>query len=487
MGIKAFNTFLKKTCPECFQNLPLLSFHGYRLAIDASNWVFTNMAITHKQVVMESLNPVDDPLDREKTLYLTYLALIRFLVRLMNNGITPIWVSDGEPLPEKMQTRQKRADDRDHNKAVAQSLLQTLKTTPILLRSREAIEEYKKKLVYQDIVGYGDIEMCRNLVKGLGIPSIIAPHDAETLCSALAQEGLVIGVWSTDTDNYALGTPLMLTGFATHMSGQTGVDVVMTPIIRTKLGLTQAQLRDLCIASGCDYNQNMPNIGPAKSYKFITKHNTLEYIIQNHPNLPTQMLNHVRCREILTPASSGYTHMSSQLDIDRQQFSSWSRDLITQYGLGAEYESLVAAVSCIASPKLVMFTDSSSRNEGASSRETDGTPSRPIESIPDSLQQTPLSHHENSPVSLKVLKSDPRVTIKLRIRNSSTGNRISNDSQSSCEIMIGEISQLKLQNPTGISQIDTNSSNLEPQTYPYVPVRSGLRSSQHDVKIGVLL
>lgn len=405
MGIKAINKFLEKNCPECFLNIPLFNFHSHRLAIDASNWVFTNMAVAHKQVVMESINPVDEPLDREKTLNLTYVALIRFLVRLMNHGITPVWVSDGQPLPEKRQTREKRQQERDNNKAVAESLLNGLKTTPILLRSRESIEQYKRKLVYQDVVGSGDIEMCRNLVSGLGIPSIIAPNDAEILCSAMAIEGLVIGVWSTDTDNYALGTPLMVTGFATHVSGQLGVDVVMTPIIRQRLGLSQETLRDLCIASGCDYNSNIPNIGPAKSYKFLSQYKSIEEFIKTRPDLPAHMYNHIRCRQIFTPTPSGYTHNSTLLHLDRDRFMTMSRDLVTQYGLSLEYESLIAATKCVASPKLVTFTD------GTESSSTGDNESRsPAHSPPDPS----LSRVESGS------QPAPRAGIRLKIRTSST-------------------------------------------------------------------
>ena len=417
MGIKAFNKFLEKNCPECFVNLPLINFHSHRLAIDASNWIFTNMAVAHKQVVMESINPVDEPLDREKTLNLTYVALIRFLVRLMNHGVTPVWVSDGQPLPEKTQTREKRQQERETNKASAELLLRGLKSTPILLRSRDAIEQYKRKLVYQDVVGRGDIEMCRNLVAGLGVPSVIAPNDAETLCSAMAVEGLVIGVWSTDTDNYALGTPLMVTGFATHVSGQLGVDTVMTPIIRQKLGLSQETLRDLCIASGCDYNTNIPNIGPAKSYKFLSQYKSIDDFIKSRPELPAHLYNHIRCRQIFTPTPSGYAHDSTVLDFDRDRFRTMSRDLITQYGLSPEYESLIEATKCLSSPKLVRFTDGTESISTAASPSGSPAPSQDPSGLLGTGTSEPIL--TGTPALETLSGTGPRASIRLKIRTPS--------------------------------------------------------------------
>ena len=362
MGIKAFNLFLtKKGCP-CFNNIPLISLHGYRLAIDGCNWIYTNMSVIYKGVVMKSINPLDDPIDRSLVLGMTYNAMVQFNIKLMNFGITPVWVWDGQPLAEKTRTREKRQEDKAKLKAEVENLALELSATPLLFRSRTTMDEFKKKLMYHNAVSSGDIEMCRNLVTGLGLPSISAPNDAEVLCSALAQEGLAIGVWSTDTDNYALGTPLMMTNFEPHRQvgapDTPGVDITIIPVIRQHLNLTQELLRDLCILSGCDNNENIPNIGPAKSYKLLLQYGSIEAFIQNNPQLPAHMLKHVRCREILTPKASGYTHDSPQLCLDRNQFSTWSRDIIEQYGISGQYESLVEATKCLVPPKLVTFTDS---------------------------------------------------------------------------------------------------------------------------------
>jgi 5'-3' exonuclease len=361
MGIKAINEFLAKQRCDCFKTIPLLDLHGYRLPIDGYGWVYANMAVVYKGLVIQSVNPVDDPIDRSVLLQLTYMALINFNITLMNSGITPVWVWDGKPRKEKAETRESRKAEKEKLKLEVETLTKALVETPILLRSRDAIGELKKKLMYHNAVMEGDIAMFKSLVSGLGLPSIVALDDAESLCSALAQEGLAIGVWSKDTDNYALGTPLMITGF--NRSGSVlCVDVVVVALIRQKLNLTQEMLRDLCIMSGCDFNKNIPNIGPAKSYKHLLKYQSLEAFISNNPTLPTNMYNHITCREILTPRPSGYTHASPEINLDRERLATWSRDVIAQYNLSTVYEQLIAATSCVVPPKIVTYTTGSAQS-----------------------------------------------------------------------------------------------------------------------------
>jgi 5'-3' exonuclease len=407
MGIKAINEFLAKQRCDCFKTIPLLDLHGYRLAIDGYGWVYANMAVIYKGLVIQSVNPVDDSIDRSILLQLTYMALINFNITLMNSGITPVWVWDGKPRKEKAKTRENRKAERDKVKVQVEELTQELVNTPILLRSREAIAELKKKLMYHNAVMDGDIAMCKSLISGLGLPSIVAPDDAESLCSGLAQEGLAVGVWSKDTDNYALGTPLMITGF--NRSGSVPcVDVVVVSLIRQKLNLTQEQLRDLCIMSGCDFNDNIPNIGPAKSYKHLLKYQSLESFISNNPTLPTDMYNHITSREILTPKPSGYTHTSLEISLNKERLATWSRDVITQYNLSTIYDQLIAAIGCVVSPKIVTYTTGSAQSAVITNPPVVMTSPLPITTNP------PLPIITNLPDGTTSTPPRPKITLKIR-------------------------------------------------------------------------
>ena len=51
MGIKSLNAFLKKSCPECFVNIPYNYFRGKRIAIDSDNLLMRFKSRAHKEIV----------------------------------------------------------------------------------------------------------------------------------------------------------------------------------------------------------------------------------------------------------------------------------------------------------------------------------------------------------------------------------------------------------------------------------------------------
>ena len=200
--------------------------------------------------------------------------------------------------------------------------------------------------------------MIQSLAKNLGIPSLHADADAERLCSSLSQEGLVIAVWSKDTDNYALGTPIMITEMAgIDEENHPQVTVIILPLLRTYLELTQSQLRDLCIMCGVDFNdgKNIPSFGPIKCYKLIKEYSTIENI-GALTGLPVENLKYERCRELLSVNDSGFTHESLELNLDLNKFKDSSFYLFNQYGLIDQYDYFSNIIKFVPSPKFVTFT-----------------------------------------------------------------------------------------------------------------------------------
>ena len=54
---------------------------------------------------------------------------------------------------------------------------------------------------------------------------------------------------------------------------------------------------DMCIMSGCDYNNRIPRVGVLTSYKLIKKHKKIDNLPEKYD---VTILNHVRCREIFS-------------------------------------------------------------------------------------------------------------------------------------------------------------------------------------------
>ena len=63
------------------------------------------------------------------------------------------------------------------------------------------------------------------------------------------------------------------------------------------LGLTEEQFIDFCIMCGCDYNKNIPKVGPANSYTLIKEHKSIDNL---PPKYDKTILKVEACRRLLS-------------------------------------------------------------------------------------------------------------------------------------------------------------------------------------------
>ncbi len=356
MGIKSVNAILKKHAPGAFQLLPLVRLHGYRIAIDGSIWVYSRSSAAQSDVIYKMADPLL-PVDREAVTQIVKEMLISFLIKLCEFGITVVWCWDGAPLPDKKACKEERAADKAETARQVDELRVELEATHPLARTPEQIKRFKGKLAQQSHVAFEEMKYFRDLIELLGFPSIQADHEAEKLCANLAREGLVAGVWSTDTDNYPLGTPMMITGFeGLDADRQPQVSVVYLPIILAGLGLTHEQFVDLCIMLGTDFNKNMPNKGEKRCWDLLQKYKSIDAMATAEPKLPVHVLKHMRGREIFAAQPTGLTNESPSLAFNDTKFRTYSRDVTMQYDVSHQYAALVTAVRRIPPPKVVSFT-----------------------------------------------------------------------------------------------------------------------------------
>ena len=150
-----------------------------------------------------------------------------------------------------------------------------------VLDNIEKLNEYQKLIKNQVYIKSTDIDILKTVLEKIGIPILFSPEniEAEFYCSWLTIEGHTIATYSTDTDCYACGCPLIITDIKDTYSEQM-VKVISINTILQILQLTYEQFLDMCILSGTDFNKNIPNIGIAKSYNYVKKYNNIETILQ---------------------------------------------------------------------------------------------------------------------------------------------------------------------------------------------------------------
>ena len=334
MGIKDLNKLLKRHAKNAFFTLPITLLSGKRIAIDADGWMYTNMSTARKKVVNRSDVTVQEPNPNEIRRE-WFLQALNFIIRLLSENITMIFVFDGEHPPEKAETKAERRDKRIAARAKIDALYEQL-NGDILSRPSNIVEELRKELRNYNYISSEDYELFKMIIKGIGIPCLQATADAEALCTSLCIEGKVAAVFSKDTDTLAGGCPLLITGFSeTCTYDEYGhrvshVDCVRLDRIHEGLALSHTMFVDLCIMCGCDFNTNMPGYAAIKSYGLIQKHESIE-------NLPRQYnttcLKYRRCRELFSYQNS------VQLTIRRDPIESGEELIENNYGVHNQQEA----------------------------------------------------------------------------------------------------------------------------------------------------
>jgi flap endonuclease-1 len=120
-------------------------------------------------------------------------------LRMVDNGIKPLYVFDGAPPKLKSGELAKRFQ----RKQEAHEGLEEAKETG----TAEDVEKFSRRTVR--VTREHNAE-CQRLLKLMGIPYIIAPTEAEAQCAVLARAGKVYAAASEDMDTLCFNTPILL-------------------------------------------------------------------------------------------------------------------------------------------------------------------------------------------------------------------------------------------------------------------------------------
>ena len=306
MGIKNLNEFLRKNCPQVFEEIHISEYAYKKIAIDISLFLCKYKAICGDRWVS---------------------AFINLVSCLRRNEIHCVFIYDSGSPPEKADEKAERAKQREKNEQrlyeieialenyyntgeineELSAFYEKIKDKPI---NKRLLSASKKELIDIDLIKLKiekmrsnilnitkeDFELTRDLFRILNIPFYDAPLEAETTCSDLCKRGIVDAVLSEDTDVLAYSAPTFLTKIDTNLD--TCVRLKHSQILES-LEMTESEFLDLCIMCGCDYNKNIPKIGPQNAYKYLQKYKSIDEIGKNTV-LDISVLNHIRTRELFT-------------------------------------------------------------------------------------------------------------------------------------------------------------------------------------------
>jgi flap endonuclease-1 len=123
------------------------------------------------------------------------MGLFYRTLRMVENGIKPLYVFDGAPPKLKSGELAKRFQRKTEAQAAAEEAKET--------GTAEDVEKFSRRTVR---VTREHNEECQRLLKLMGIPYIIAPTEAEAQCATLARGGKVYAAASEDMDTLTFNT-----------------------------------------------------------------------------------------------------------------------------------------------------------------------------------------------------------------------------------------------------------------------------------------
>ena len=248
--------------------LALEDLSGRSIAIDAFNTLY--------QFLANIRQPDGTPLmDRDGKVTSHLSGLFHRTTALLELGIRPAYVFDGAPPELKRKTLEARRAvkvqaEKDWKEALDRGDLKTAlsKASRTSRLDAEMISE------------------AQTLLDAMGVPWMTAPAEGEAQMGHMARRGDVWAGASQDFDAILFGTPtlvrnLTLAGKRRLPSGKTvdvTPEVVSLSVVLGALQVSRAQLVDMGILMGTDFNEGVRGIGPKKSLAIIRRLGSLEEV-----------------------------------------------------------------------------------------------------------------------------------------------------------------------------------------------------------------
>ncbi|GAB7352628.1 hypothetical protein MBLNU459_g3000t2 [Dothideomycetes sp. NU459] len=189
-------------------------------------------------------------------------------LRIVDNGIKPVYVFDGAPPKLKSGELAKRFQ----RKSEAQDAHEEAKETG----TAEEVEKFSRRTVR--VTREHNAEAQR-LLKLMGIPYIIAPTEAEAQCAVLAKAGKVFAAASEDMDTLTFNSPVLLRHLTFSEQRKEPIQEIHLDRVLAGLEMDMNQFIDLCILLGCDYVDPVKGIGPKVALNLVKEHKNLEAVV----------------------------------------------------------------------------------------------------------------------------------------------------------------------------------------------------------------
>ncbi|EQB62347.1 flap endonuclease-1 [Vairimorpha apis BRL 01] len=282
MGIKNLSQLLKVHCKKSIKERPISYYSNKKIAIDASMFIYQFLIAVRAD---------GSALMGEDSITSHLVGLFYRNIRLVDNGIIPVYVFDGKPPEIKMFELKKRTEKRE--KADEEYKKAELAEDKVLM------EKHEKRRIK---VNMDHVNECKKLLDLMGMPYVTAPSEAEAFCAYLCKKKYVHGVATEDMDALTFGSPILLRNFTAAQNKKLPIVEYNLESILKELEINMNEFIDLCIILGCDYCDSLKNIGIKRGINLIKKYKTLEKILE-YENVDKNFVDFKAAREMFKSLS----------------------------------------------------------------------------------------------------------------------------------------------------------------------------------------
>ena len=252
---------IRENCPDAIKESEIKAQFGRKVAIDASMSLYSFLIAVRsggEQLMSDT---------GETTSHL--MGMFYRTLRIVDNGIKPLYVFDGAPPKLKSGELAKRFQ----RKSEAQEQHEEAKETG----TAEEVERFSRRTVR--VTKEHNAEAQR-LLKLMGVPYIVAPTEAEAQCAVLARAGKVYAAASEDMDTLTFNAPVLLRHLTFSEQRKEPIQEIHLDRVLEGLDFDLNQFIDMCILLGCDYLDPVKGIGPKNAHSLIKEHKTLEKVVE---------------------------------------------------------------------------------------------------------------------------------------------------------------------------------------------------------------
>jgi len=266
MGIKGLMKFLQDAAPKAVRAVEnQQAFTGRVVAIDASMCLYQFLIMIREN----RSGTYNNLMNEEGQVTSHIIGMLTRTIRLMENGIKPVYVFDGKPPELKLGELDARRAKRQEAEANLEKAVEAGDAEAVLKSTKMTVKVTREQN-----------EETKTLLRLMGVPVVDAPSEAEATCAALCRDDKVYAAATEDADCLTFGTKILIRNLMAAESQKKTIMEVSLERALEQLNITMDQFIDFCILSGCDYCDTLKGVGPSTAIKMLMQHGSLEKVLE---------------------------------------------------------------------------------------------------------------------------------------------------------------------------------------------------------------